>query len=67
MPGEPKPKSGSGTWTDGLDPEEVQAALEDATVDAHDEDEQHSGLLMMVQQDVAFPFRAKVLGEELDD
>jgi hypothetical protein len=44
----------------------VQEALEDATVDAHDEYEQHSGLLTMVEQEVAFPFRAQVLGEEVD-
>jgi len=66
MPRKPKAKSGSGKWTDGLDPKAVEAALEDATVDAHDEYEQHSGLLTMVQEEVAFPFRARVLGEGLD-
>jgi CRISP-associated protein Cas1 len=66
MPRKPKPKSGAGKWTDGLDPKEVRAALEDATVDAYDEYEQHSGLLNMVQDQLAFPFRARVLGEELD-
>ena len=53
-------------WTDGLDPEEVNAALEEATVDAHDEDERHSGLLNAVQDEVSFPFRARVLGEEVE-
>jgi hypothetical protein len=60
-----QPKSGSGKWTEALDPDEVQATLEDATVDCYDEYEQHSGLLTMVQQELAVPFRARVLGEEV--
>lgn len=50
-------------WTDGLDQQAVQDALEEATVDAHDEYEQHSGLLTAIQDDVEFPFPALVLGE----
>ena len=34
---------GSGTWTDGLAPEEVRAALEEATEDAYDEYEHIEG------------------------
>jgi hypothetical protein len=56
-----KPK-GAG-WTQALDESEVQAALEDATVDCYDEDEQLSGLLTIAQQELATPFQAKVLGE----
>lgn len=59
-----KSKSGSGKWTDGLDPQDVEEALEEATVDAYDEYEQHTGLLTMVQDQVVFPFRAWVLGDE---
>ena len=68
MPRKPKPKSGSGSgkWTEGPDPEEVQVALEEATVDAYGEYEQHSGLLTMVQDQVVFPFSARVLGEEVE-
>ncbi len=51
---------------DGLDRVEVRAALEEATVDAYDEYEQYTGLLTMVQDQVVFPFRARVLGEEVE-
>ncbi len=53
-------------WTDQLDRDLVCAALEDACVDAYDEYEQHTGLLTMIQDQVEFPFRAKVLGEEVN-
>ncbi len=52
MARKPKSKSGSGKWTDGLDPKKVDEALEDATVDAHDEDERHAGLLDAVQDEL---------------
>jgi hypothetical protein len=52
-------------WTDNLDPDAIQAALEDAVVDAYDDDEQHAGLLTMVENELKFPFRARVLGEEV--
>ena len=39
------------------------ATLEDATVDAHDKDEQHTGLLSVIQDELQFPFAAKLLGE----
>jgi hypothetical protein len=61
-----KHKSGAGKWTDGLDPEAVQEALEEATVDAYGEYEQHTGVLTMIQDQVEFPFRAMVLGEEVN-
>jgi len=61
-----KQKSGNGKWTDRLDPKAVRVALEEATVDAYDQDERHSGLLTMIQEQVEFPFRARVLGEEVD-
>jgi len=61
-----KQNSDSGRWTNSLDPEEVREALEEATVDAYGEDEQHTGLLTAIQDDVEFPFRAAVLGEEVD-
>lgn len=61
-----KPKGEPKRWTDGLDADEVRAALEEATVDAYDESEQHTGLLTMVENELVFPFRARVLGEEVD-
>jgi hypothetical protein len=39
--------------------------IEEATVDCYNEDEEHSGLLTMVQDNVVCPFRAKVIGEEV--
>ena len=57
------PKSRSGKWTSQLDSKKVREAFEEAIVDCHDESEQHSGLLTMIEQDVKFPFQARVLGE----
>ena len=34
-------------------------------MDCHDEHEQHSGLLTMVEQELEFPFAARVIGEEV--
>ncbi len=50
-------------WTQGLDNQAVLEALEEATVDAYDEYEQHLGLLTVIGDELAFPFKAKVLGE----
>ena len=63
-PAKSKPHAKS-AWTDRLDGEEVQSAYEDATVDAYGEDEQHSGLLTMIQQELVFPFRATILGDDV--
>ncbi|MGO9465646.1 MAG: hypothetical protein ACLQIB_39520 [Isosphaeraceae bacterium] len=56
-------KSTAQMWTDRLDMTEVEGALENATVDAYGEDEQHSGLLTAIQEELAFPFQVQVLGE----
>lgn len=61
-----KSKSGSVRWTDEFDEQKVRDALEDATVDACDEYEQHTGLLTMIEEEVQFPFKAKMLGEVVD-
>lgn len=45
------------------DPERLEELIEEATVDCHDEDEQHSGLLTVIEEEVVFPFKAKVLGD----
>ena len=63
MPRPLKSKSGDAKWTQELDAQQVHAALEDAIVDAYDEYEQHTGLLTMIENEVQFPFRAKVLWE----
>ena len=58
-------KAGTGAvkWTEALDEEAVREAFEDAVIDAYGEYEQHAGLLTMIENEVKFPFRAKVLGE----
>ncbi len=52
-------------WTRALDDADVSAALEDATVDAYGESEEHSGLLTLIEDELQFPFRARILGEEV--
>jgi hypothetical protein len=44
----------------------LRELIEEATVDCYDEDEQHSGLLTMIQDNVVCPFKAKVIGEEVE-
>ena len=61
-----KKKTKATRWTDQLDRGLVCAALEDACVDAYDEYEQHTGLLTMIENDLRFPFRAHVLGEQVN-
>lgn len=50
-------------WTEKLDEDDIRETREEATVDCHDEHEQHSGLLTMVDQELQFPFPARVIGE----
>ncbi|HID76167.1 MAG TPA: hypothetical protein EYP56_09255 [Planctomycetaceae bacterium] len=52
-------------WTERLDPSAVREALQEASIDAYDEYEQHAGLLTMIEDQLEFPFRAEVLGEEV--
>ena len=61
-----KSRTRSKRWWEKLDEQAVRDALEDATVDAHDEDEQHSGLLTLIQEELQFPFCAKVLGDDVE-
>ncbi len=59
-----KPKPSSPTaWIDTLDPDEIAAACEEATMDANDEEDQLSGLITMAQEALEFPFSAKVMGQ----
>ncbi len=58
-----RPKSGSSKWTTKLDEQQVREALDDALVDAYSDYEQHSGLLTMIEEQLRFPFQAKVLGQ----
>lgn len=47
------------------DPERLNELIEEATIDCYDEDEQHSGLLTMIEDNVVFPFEATVIGERV--
>ena len=44
----------------------LRELIEEATVDCYGEDEQHTGLLTMIEDNVICPFRAKVIGEEVE-
>ena len=44
----------------------LRRLIEEALVDAYGEDEQHGAFLVMLEDRVACPFRALVVGEEVD-
>ena len=44
----------------------MQALIEEGTVDCYNEYEEYSGLLTMIQDNVKCPFKAKVVGEEVE-
>jgi Calcium binding len=46
----------------GLSNAELDAMVEEATVDCHDEDEQLTGFASMVEDNLEFPFETTVLG-----
>jgi hypothetical protein len=48
------------------DPERLEELIEEATTDAYDDEEQHSGLLTMIEEHLGCPFKAKVIGEEIE-
>ena len=48
------------------DPERLRELIEEGTVDAYDEYEQHTGLLTMLEDHVVCPFKARVIGEVVE-
>jgi hypothetical protein len=46
--------------------EQLQALIEEATIDCYGEYEEHTGLVCMVEENVVCPFKAKVIGEEVE-
>src|SRR5438105_14718355 len=54
-----KPKSARGTAPTAR---ELDKLIEEATVDASDEEEQASGLFTMIEEHLALPFSTRVLG-----
>jgi hypothetical protein len=47
------------------DRERLRALIEEATVDCYNEEEQRTGLITMIEDQVACPFRVKVVGEDV--
>lgn len=47
------------------DRERLDALIEEATIDCYGEEEQHTGLLTMIEDNVECPFCAKVIGEQV--
>ncbi len=43
----------------------LAALIDEATIDCYGEEEQHSGLLTMIEDNVECPFQAKVIGEKV--
>ncbi|MFE9258486.1 hypothetical protein [Streptomyces sp. NPDC006879] len=48
-----------------LDRAELEAMIDEATVDAYGEDEQRTGLFTMLEEHLALPFTTTVLGVEV--
>ena len=44
----------------------LRAMIDQATSDSVDESDEHAGLLSMIREEVACPFRARVAGEDVD-
>ncbi len=44
----------------------LQALIEEATVDCNDESEEQMGFMNMIEESVVCPFKAKVIGEEVE-
>ena len=50
----------------GINRKRIDELIDEATVDCYGESEEHTGLLTMTQDNVVCPFRAKVIGEEIE-
>ncbi len=61
MPKRPSKPPSPTAWIDTVDPDEITAAHEEATVDAHDEEELLTGLITAAEETLEFPFPAKVM------
>jgi hypothetical protein len=44
----------------------LRELIQEATVDANDEIEEHMGLMTLIEENVVCPFKAKVIGEEVE-
>jgi hypothetical protein len=48
------------------DRERLRALIEEATVDCNGDEEQHQGILTMVEENVVCPFPARVIGQAVE-
>jgi hypothetical protein len=48
------------------DRERLQALIEEAIVDSNGPEEEHMGLMSMIEENVVCPFEAKVIGEDVE-
>lgn len=60
-----KKRAAESAWYKSLDEDAVRQAIEEATVDAYSDSEQHNSLFDAIEQELAFPFPARVLGEKV--
>lgn len=49
-------------WTRQLDTDAIDAAWDEATVDAYDDEEQLGGIMNAIENELQFPFAARVMG-----
>lgn len=65
MPKSKKSKPNDRRWFSELDVNAIRSAMDEATVDAYDPEEQISGLFNVLVDELEFPFQVSVLGEKL--
>ncbi len=66
MAKQPNKKSTPTQWIDALDPEAIDEARGEALTDAYGDSEQHAAFLTALEDELAFPFSAKVMGENVN-
>jgi len=44
----------------------LQALIEEATADCYGEGEEHAGIVNMIEENLVHPFKARVIGEEVE-
>jgi len=52
--------------TGRADRKSLRALIDQATSDSVDESDEHAGLLSMIREEVACPFRARIAGEDVE-
>lgn len=54
------------SWIKKFGADEIRSAMEEACIDCYDPEEQSNGLFHMLDQELAFPFPATVIGETVE-